>query len=386
MTKAHSTIGASSMYRWSACPGSVRLSEGMPNKTSIYAAEGTAAHALAESMLSGKPITTQFIIVEGHRIEVTDEMRDFCKVYVDTCLEGGKTDMRHVEHRFDLSAIYPGLFGTADYVRYNHAHRLLTVVDFKYGAGIPVEVKDNPQLYYYALGALLTLKYPALEVEMVIVQPRCHHADGPVRRHRISVIDMLDFKVDLVEFATATQNDNAPLHSGDHCRFCPAAPKCPELTAKANHAAADAFAPPKDSSAPYDANKLAEALRLADVVEGWAKSVREFAYAEAEAGRTVPGFKLVAKQARRSWKDVAEAEVALRAAGLGETQMYAEPVLRSPAQIETVLKDLGKKPAVRQAIVEPLTEKKSSGNVLAPDSDGRQAVVKQSAADAFSKS
>ncbi|MCH8328897.1 MAG: DUF2800 domain-containing protein, partial [Nanoarchaeota archaeon] len=40
----HSKIGASSMYRWSNCPGSVKLSEGMTSESSIYAIEGTAAH------------------------------------------------------------------------------------------------------------------------------------------------------------------------------------------------------------------------------------------------------------------------------------------------------------------------------------------------------
>lgn len=378
--KAHSHIGASSMYRWSACPGSVKLSDGMPNITSAYTAEGTAAHGIAERLLRDRmaayPATMQ---VEGHEIEVTEEMLDAVRVYLEECTNGPKTAARHIEHRFDLSHVYPGLFGTSDYVRYDHAAKLLTVIDYKHGAGIPVEVKDNPQLYYYALGALLTLKYPALEVEMVIVQPRCHHPDGPVRRHRISVIDMLDFQVDLIQYAKATEDPNAPITPGLHCRFCLAAAVCPALASKAQSAAALAFAP----DTKYDPAKLAEALSLADTVEGWAKSVREFAYAQAEAGNAIPGWKLVAKQARRAWRDIGAAEQALKLVGLGETQMYAMPELRSPAQIETVLKDLKMKPVDRLSVISPLVEKKSSGNVLAPEGDGRPAVSKQSAADAF---
>lgn len=394
--KAHSHIGASGMYRWSVCPRSVKLSEGMPNRTSAAAAEGTVAHMIAEKALQDPVIRNgaQAMLgtvfkCEGHEITVDQEMVDGVQMYVDEVLSGPKTAVRHVEHRFDLSSLYPGLFGTADHVKWFSKDRLLTVTDFKYGAGIRVDVvedgKPNPQLCYYALGALLTLRYPAREIEMVIVQPRHEHPDGPIRRHRMSVVEMLDFQTDLVEFATATQNDNAPIKAGEHCRFCLAAPKCPELTAQANRAAAGAFTvPPQDSRTAYDPDKLAEAIRLADVVEGWAKSVREFAYAEAEAGRIVPGFKLVAKQARRAWKDVAAAERALKVVGLGETQMYAIPELRSPAQIETVLKDQFKyKPAQRAAVVGPLCEAKSSGNALVPDSDSREAVVKQSAADAF---
>src|SRR3546814_18193298 len=49
---AHAVLGASSSHRWFHCPGSIRASEGMPNTSSVFAREGTAAHALAEPCLS----------------------------------------------------------------------------------------------------------------------------------------------------------------------------------------------------------------------------------------------------------------------------------------------------------------------------------------------
>ena len=52
--KAHSKIGASSMYRWSKCPGSVRLCEGIKSVSSVYADEGTRAHELAASLLGAQ--------------------------------------------------------------------------------------------------------------------------------------------------------------------------------------------------------------------------------------------------------------------------------------------------------------------------------------------
>ena len=39
------------MSRWKKCPGSVRLSAGIESKSSSYAEEGSAAHALAELCL-----------------------------------------------------------------------------------------------------------------------------------------------------------------------------------------------------------------------------------------------------------------------------------------------------------------------------------------------
>jgi hypothetical protein len=49
---AHSPLGASSMERWQNCPGSIRLSRGIPNTESVYAQEGTKAHELAERILT----------------------------------------------------------------------------------------------------------------------------------------------------------------------------------------------------------------------------------------------------------------------------------------------------------------------------------------------
>ena len=40
--KPHAILGASSSHRWLACPGSIRLSAGMPGTSSVYADEGTA--------------------------------------------------------------------------------------------------------------------------------------------------------------------------------------------------------------------------------------------------------------------------------------------------------------------------------------------------------
>ena len=42
------------MYRWATCPGSVRLSKGIPNRSSKYAQEGTDAHEWAAKILDGK--------------------------------------------------------------------------------------------------------------------------------------------------------------------------------------------------------------------------------------------------------------------------------------------------------------------------------------------
>ena len=49
--RAHAKLSPSSAYRWIACPGSIRLSAGIPDTSSVFAEEGTAAHELCELCL-----------------------------------------------------------------------------------------------------------------------------------------------------------------------------------------------------------------------------------------------------------------------------------------------------------------------------------------------
>ena len=80
-------------------------------------------------------------------------------------------DLR-VEVKFDLTHIDAEAFGTCDAVIVAPMNRII-VVDYKHGKGHAVEVENNHQLQYYALGAYYAL--PASDqcdieyVEMVIV-------------------------------------------------------------------------------------------------------------------------------------------------------------------------------------------------------------------------
>lgn len=371
MTAAHSPIGASGAHRWFECPGSVRLAKSAPPPpSSAYAEEGTFAHAVAEFCLHNRCAPPAEFQGQPVPEEMREAVTEYCEVVMSAVHESGTVDSGF-EQRFHLKQIHPDAFGTADAWTYNGEQRLLRVFDFKYGAGVPVEAKGNPQLRYYALGVLL--EKPDLLVDtvrVVIVQPRCYHPDGPVRSEDIDALELLDFEADLRRYIAATEDPNAPLVPGEHCRFCPAARICPKLEEKAQALARMEFAPV--ASAPealpaYEPQKLAEALALADILEARIKQVREFAYAEAMHGRTPPGWKLVNKQARRKWRDEAEAAEALGLYGLPDDNIY-ERSLRSPAQIEKVL---GKANA---ELLDSLVVKESSGYTLVPESDKRPAV------------
>jgi hypothetical protein len=373
---AHSRIGASSMYRWSACPGSVRVSANVPRKSSSYADEGSDAHALAAVCLeqdqSPGIYTGKEVSLEGRKFTVTGEMVDAVDVYLDfvrSLRDDG--DVLLVEQRFDLSSVHAGCFGTADAVHWQPAGKTLTVIDYKHGAGIAVEVENNPQLLYYGLGALLACKYPATKVRLVVVQPRCQHPDGPIRSHEVDAVDLIDFRADLKTYAKATEAPDAPLTPGKHCHFCPAAPLCPALQKRAQEVAKMEFAP----SLPYDPAQLKLALDSREPLKAWLKALDEFAYGEAMAGRTPPGFKLVAKRAIRKWRSEGEVVLALQKGGINSDTIFEPREVRSPAQLEKL---------VGKELVAEFITSESSGNALVPADDKRPAVVLSSAKDDFS--
>ena len=361
MSTEHSPIGASSMYRWAACPGSVALSKGLPNTESEYAREGTLAHGIAADCLVNQ------CDAADHPDCPSDEMAQAIQVYLDECRtwmqEAGEN--WYAECKFDLSSVHPGCFGTADFVAYVRRKKLLVVLDFKYGAGVLVDAVANPQLEYYALGALLQSGHPAARVRMGIVQPRIATPTGGIRYDTQSVVRLLDFRTELKGYAEATEQKDAPLVPGKHCQFCPAAGVCPALHAEAMKAAAHDFALPQvqEAGIPIDPVMLRQALDSRDLVRAWLTAVDQAAYRLMTSGVKIGGYKLVQKRGTREWKSVTEAGARLEPFG---KIVYTAPELLSVAQVEKVV---GKKTFKEQYA--DLFDTVSSGTTIAPESDSR---------------
>lgn len=365
----HSEIGASSMHRWAACPGSVRLSRDVPKVTNKYAEEGTEAHELAaKRLLSG-----------AYPPDCDPEMQEAVDIYVRFVESTKKTREALIEHAFDLSNVHPGLYGTCDMVVFDDAKKLLTVGDYKHGAGVPVDVERNPQLLYYGLGAVLSTGFECEEIELVIVQPRCNHPDGPIRRWSCSAMDLLDFALELKAYAEATEDPFAKLVPGEHCRFCPAKALCPAIEKMAQEVAKSEFPVVGEEAKLYKPKDLSAMLERLPILETWIEGIRAFAYAEAEAGRPPPGWKLVAKRATRKWKNEAETRHFLDANYQPTTvrDFYDPASLKSPTQVEKVLHEK------QYEKIAHLIEARSSGNTLVHENDPRPAVKRADAKTEF---
>lgn len=383
-TRAHSSLGASSAHRWLACPGSIRLSVGQPNESSIFAMEGTAAHEVCEMALRQRKDAADFlgdeITVGNHKFEVTSEMVEAVQVYLDTIradYEDG--DIMFIEHRFDLSSIWAGMFGTNDAGLYKKNGEL-KVYDFKYGRGHAVEAEENPQLAYYGLGLINvpSLKGARLSgVELVIVQPRAPHKDGPVRRWKTDAVHLADFMDELRVGAEATTAPDAPLVAGEHCKFCPAAGICPALRDVAITQAQDEFVDSDPGELTNEA--LSALLEKCGLIEDGIRAIRAEAVSRMKGGGRLPGWKFVASRAIRKWNDEgSQAIEKLTTLFDLDEDAVVERKLRSPAQVEKLL------PKSDRAALAAYYNKTSSGVTLARATDPRPEVSPAlAAADEF---
>jgi hypothetical protein len=347
----HSLIGASSMSRLIACPGSFRLSQqvGGTGLTTIYAATGTVAHALAEEAMTKGYNPSQeigtVVTVDGHDVEVTQEMVDAVSIYIDLVSSWrGAADWHALETRVCLDPYWGpdeklpvSAFGTADALAYFEDRQHLDVGDYKNGAGVFVDVIDNPQLLYYAAGALLEVPGPVRTVDLVVVQPNVRGQEK-VRRYSLTALDVKMWVREVLKpTIAAVMQPSAPLAAGKHCRFCPARIGCPARNALRQEAARRDFGPNNAKLVTFTPAQLAEALNELVILDDHAKAIREHAMDRVTNGKEIiPGWGVQPTRPVRSWDkanviDLCDAIFA----ETGEPQATVRGALMAPAPLKT---------------------------------------------------
>lgn len=371
---SHALLAPSGAVTWINCPGSVEAQAGMPDKSSEFAAEGTAAHELAARCLSEERVPTeklgQTINVEEedatYTFTVTREMTDNVQAYIDYCqtLTAGTEAIKAVEQK-----VYTDIdecSGTADFLAYNPAEKHLHVVDLKYGKGVRVEVKDNLQAIIYAWGAgrgifKSTQEFPQL-ITLHIFQPRINN----VSSHTYTLDEIAPFIDRIRKGAEAALQPGAARVPGEkQCQWCKAKPTCPELGRFVDDTVTHAF--PDLTGMTNTA--VAEAMARVDVVKAWVGAVEAKCHEMLSHGLEVPGFKLVAGRSLRKWGQKEDAVLAALKKRKLLVRDLVEQKLKTVAQLE---KSLGREVFANK--VADLVIKPEGKPTVAKAEDGRPAI------------
>ena len=374
MPDVHARLNPSSAERWIHCPGSVALAEQCPPPgSSEYADEGTKAHAIAEAKLRQiigeiTPKELEKIIKkhqpDGEMEEATDFYRD---QVVEILASAGKDAELMVEQRFSLNRWAPESFGTSDAVIIGDGK--IEVIDLKYGKGVRVSAKNNPQLRLYGAGAanLFEGMYDFDTVRMTIIQPRLDH----VSTEELSLEELMTWMKEVVKPAAREAYDGTgEIDAGDWCRWCPAKAVCRKRAEKNLELAKMEFKSP-DLLSPEE---IGEVLRQADELSKWTSDVQAYALDQALAGEHFDGWKLVEGRSNRTITDQIKAAELLKAAGFDEAILYKHE-LYGITQLE---KNCGKKKLTE--VLGDLITKPQGKPVLVPESDKREEINSAEAA------
>lgn len=375
MTTLHATLSPSSAERWLACPASIRVIEALPaseDHDSVYAKEGTAAHALAEIMarhqlleaFTDKQFTTAVNRWRTHYDIASDaeaEMTEHGQAYVDYLLSRLEEDPLAIlllEQKLPTGV--PSSFGTSDAVIVSPT--TVESVDYKYGLGVRVEAENNPQLRLYGIGALEAYGDLLGEVETVrltIFQPRLNH----LAYEEIPATELRAWRDSIIPIAESALGPDAPFGpSEEACRWCPASGQC---VAQMEYVVVRDFGVKPDL---MDLDELANALDHIPAIKAWCAAVEAYAlnrvYSE---GNPIPGYKVVLSGGRRS---VVDPEGLIKAAVTAGYDPEDVAVMKPKGigELEKLLKEHFDRVAA------PYIQKGAGSPSLVPESDKREAI------------
>lgn len=338
---AHAILSASGSKRWLSCTPSARLEATLPEAPKSinafdFSQEGTMAHSLAEAKLRlhYNQITSEEYDREYEIIKATPYYNEEFESHVDNYVlyvrsQIGDNDRPLFEQKVDFSDWVPDGFGTADVVvlSKNSIH----VIDLKFGRGIPVSARDNPQLRLYALGAWSKFKedFPEItEVKYTIHQPRL----DSITSDQTTVHKLVDWANYFVKpKAKKAWSGSGEFIPGDWCQFCRAKAQCRARADYNNELAANEFRDPPLLTQDELQNVLAKAQDL----RTWVNDVEEYALNEAVTKNIIPkGYKLTTSTTHRKITDQALAAKVLVERGVPDTQIWEPVKLKSIASLE----------------------------------------------------
>lgn len=390
----HAFISASNAHRWLNCTAAPAFEAQFPKSSSVYADEGTLAHAICEIYARRKfdpaadksALTKELAKLKRDKL-YSPEMLDTAKAYAEYLTEKSMEfdNPPHIvqEIRVDFSNYVPAAFGTCDCVMIGGGR--LHITDYKHGKGVKVEAVGNPQMRLYALGALNyfsaiygdTIK----TVSMGICQPRISEYCS---EESMTVEELRAWGESIKPLAQAAYNGTGTYKPGAWCMFCRGKAQC-KARARANTALEDfkdCIPEGKFAKFPnevqFEMGESGEPLNLltnaeigdlltrgADLV-AWYNDLKEYALEAILNGEQIAGYKAVEGRSIREFKDADAAFKILTENSYDENMLYE----RKPKTLSAIEKMIGKKEFSR--LLSEQVVKPAGKPTLAPESDSRE--------------
>ena len=371
MAGLHAFLAPSAAGRWVKCALSARLEAAYPEAADSPASlEGTAAHWVVQRTLEGSPPVVGSQAPNG--VGVTLEMLEAADLVIEAIEARLGRNWRKIlviERRVHIPRVHPTqCSGTPDYtawVRLPNGLPMLFVIDFKYGHGV-VEVFENWQLITYAAGKLDEIGGDESDafVTMVVIQPRSHHKDGPVRqwveraanlRAHINILAAAALKACSPE-PTATPDPDA-------CEHCRGRHACVAVQRSAYSAADRGRRGEAVELTPHALGLELRALsRAKALLEARESGLASEAEALIKQGQHVPFWSMESTPGRLAWNKPASEVLALGAMMGVDIAAPASPI--TPTQ--------AKKAGLPDSIVNLYASRPAGAAKLVPD-DGTKA-------------
>lgn len=373
----HSNYSPSRLSRIIKCPGSVNLIDSLlitktlsKSSPSSYAEHGTLLHKiLAEVIECENTNLTRYVDLIKDDQFLIRECVDYLEILLASI--GHQNFMVKNETHVSLSTWgIPDVWGTSDYQVIDPIKRHIDIIDWKFGAGVQVYAKENPQLLAYAAGAI---RWPTQiqTVTLHVVQPAIENFDT----YDVTIDEMYNWvhgtlAIAINKCASAVNEFNPGI---EQCRWCEAKNHCRTRLDEAQDIAIRLFEAAETLATCPNPEELVRLINKAAAVERAIKDIRLYIQTDMMKGIVYPGLKLVTGRSNRSW--INEKNTIKWLAENTEIEELFNSKLLSPSQIEKEVKTLKKNKDFMT-----LYNKPPGKIALVPDSDPRPALQTEATA------